>query len=195
MIMPNPTPKDEAGCDELDRLVRKALRALVSKQAPPERTWKQIKVQLERGGSPSRRFQIPKLPLVIQPALTLLLLVLGGVALWVVSNPYDARNFSSPRLSSPVSTISIEESAALALAMLQDKEELRLLKSYSKPSSAYAQQTVVDPAERPPLVIPRDPIPNVWSPEGRAFLAELSLRRLAAEDRQHEHSGPYQWHR
>ena len=189
------TPEYEAGCDELDRLVRTALRALVSRQAPPERVWKQIKVQLESEERPPRRFQVPRLPLVIQPALVLLLLVMGGVTLWVLSNPYGLPTSSSPHVSSPVSTAATEEPAALALAVLQDKEELRSLKSYSKPSTEHAQQRDLRPPAGPPVVIPRDPTPNILSPEGRAFLAELSLRRLAAEDRQHERGGPYQWHR
>ena len=195
MITYNPTPEYETGCAELDCLVRKALRALVCEQDPPERAWKQIKAQLERREAPRRPFRMPRLPLVIQPALTLLLFVLGGFALRAVSNPYEVRTSSSPRLSSPVSTVSVEEPASLALGLSQDKEELRLLKSHSKPGPVQEQQTVVEPADRPPVVIPRDPTPNVLSPEGRAFLAELSLHRLAAEDRQREHGGPYQWHR
>lgn len=77
----NPIPKDEAGCDDFDRLVRNALQALVSNQTPPERVWKQVKARLEKGQGPPHRFQTPWLPMLIQPALVLLLLGLGGVAL------------------------------------------------------------------------------------------------------------------
>jgi len=107
--------------------------------------------------------------------------------------------------------------------MLQDKAELRLAKSLSRPpasSPSRSQAHVVartatdagelgamepvrtgmhlpdaGPADQPALVVPRDPTPNVLSPEGRALMAELSLKRLIVEERIRQHSGPYQWSR
>ncbi len=230
--MSPPDPYSQAGAvyDELDRLVQRALKALVYKQNPPERVWKRIKVELEKDKSSPSRFQMSWLPLVIQPALTISLIVLGAIGLQIASTSHDIQQalsqaLSSPSPSPPVATVHAEEDLnALALAMLQDKTELRLAKSLSKPSpagsaprpQAYAvarpatnagelgamepvragmQRPDAEPADQPPLKVPRDPSPNVLSPEGRALMAELSLQRLAIEDRQRQHSGPYQWHR
>jgi len=80
MNSPNPFPQDESGCDELDRLIQKALKTL-NQQVPPERVWKRIKVELEKDKSPPRELQTTWLSLMLQPALTLLLVVLGAIAL------------------------------------------------------------------------------------------------------------------
>ena len=224
MNSPKPFPQDESGYDELDRLVQRALKALVCEQSPPERVWKRIKEELEQKKSSPRRFQTSWLPLVIQPALTISLIVLGAIGLQIASTPHDIRAPSSSGPSPPVATAYVEEDlTSLALAMLQDKAELRLAKSLSRPpasSSSRSQARAVarpatgagelgamepvrtgmhlpdaGPADQPPLVVPRDPTPNVLSPEGRALMAELSLKRLIVEDRLRQHSGPYQWSR
>lgn len=226
MSPPKPYSQAEAVYDELDRLVQRALKALVYEQNPPERVWKRIKVELEKEKSSPSQFQMSWLPLVIQPALTISLILLGAIGLQIASTPHDIQQaLSSPSPSPPVATVYAEEELnALALAMLQDKAELRLAKSLSKPSPASsasrpqayavarpatnagelgAMEPVragmylpdAEPADQPPLIVPRDPSPNVLSPEGRALMAELSLQRLAIEDRQRQHSGPYQWHR
>ncbi len=218
-------PQAEASYDELDRLVQRALKALMCEQNPPERVWKRIKEELEQEKSSPHRFQISWLPLVMQPALTISLIVLGAIGLQIVSAPHDIRAPSSPGPSPPMATVYVEEDlTSVALAMLQDKAELRLVKTLSNPSPAGSpsrpQANVVarpatsagelgamepvragmhlpdaEPADSSPLVVPRDPFPNVLSPEGRALMADLSLRHLAVEDRQRKHSGPYQWHR
>lgn len=224
MSSPSPHPQAEANYDELDRLVQRALKALVCKQSPPERVWKRIKEELEQEKSSPRRFQMSWLPLVIQPALTISLIVLGAIGLQMASTPHDIRTPSSSSPSPPVATVYVEEDlTSLALAMLQDKADLRLAKSLSRPpasSSSRSQAHAVarpatgagelgaiepvragmhlpdtGPADQPPLVVPRDPTPNVLSPEGRALMAELSLKRLIVEERIRQHSGPYQWSR
>jgi hypothetical protein len=162
---------------------------------------------------------------MLQPALTILVVVLGAIALGKLSDPSDIQIKPSPDSPTPLATVYVEEElTALALAMLQDKDELRLVKTLSKPSPAGSPSgapaqavarlatgagelgaiepvragmhlTDAGPADQPPLIVPRDPIPNVLSPEGRALMAELSLRHRAVEDQQRKHSGPYEWHR
>ena len=230
MSSPNLYPQSEAaqfetGYNELDRLVQRALRALVCEQRPPERVWKRIKAELEQEKSSPNRFQISWLPLVLQPALTISLIVLGAIGLQILSTPHDIRAPSPPGQSPPVATVYAEEDlTSVALAMLQDKAELRLAKTLSKSSlsgppsrpQAHAvarpatssgelgavepvrtgiQLSKTGPADQPPLVVPRDPFPNVSSPEGRALMAELSLERLIVEDRIRRHSNPYEWSR
>jgi hypothetical protein len=225
MSLPNSYPQAEANYDELDRLVQRALKALMCKQSPPERVWKRIKVELEQEKSPSDRFRISWLPLVLQPALTIWLIVLGAIGLQISSIPHDIRPLSSPSLTPSVAADYLEEDlTSIALAMLQDKAELRLAKTHSKPRlsgspscpKAYAavrpatsagelgaiepvragiQLPDTGPADQPPIIVPRDFIPNVLSPEGRALMAELSSQRLAVEDRQRKQGGPYRWYR
>jgi hypothetical protein len=222
MSSPNPYPQAE---DELDRLVQKALKALVCEQDPPERVWKRIKAHLEQGKSSPSRFEISWFPLVIQPALPLALIVLGTIGLQITSTPHDMRVPSSRGPSPSVATAYVEEDLTpLATAMPQDKTELRLAKTLSNPSfesSPSRRQALVitrldasagelaakelvragiqlpkrGPADQSPLAVPRDPSPNVLSPTGRALIAELSLERRIVEDRIRRHSGPYQWSR
>jgi hypothetical protein len=45
MSSPNPYPQSEPGYDELDHLIRRALKAL-NQHVPPERVWKRIKAEL-----------------------------------------------------------------------------------------------------------------------------------------------------
>ena len=224
MNSPNLFPQDESGCDELDRLIRRALKAL-NQQVPPARVWKRIRAELDKDKSPPRRLQTTWLSLMLQPALTILVVVLGAIALGKLSDPSDIQIKPSPDSPTPLATVYAEEElTALALAMLQDKDELRLVKTLSKPSPAGSPSgapaqavarlatgagelgaiepvragmhlTDAGPADQPPLIVPRDPIPNVLSPEGRALMAELSLRHRAVEDQQRKHSGPYEWHR
>lgn len=114
MISPNPypqpeAPQPEAGYDELDRLVQRALKALVCEQHPPERVWKRIRVELEQEKSTPNRFQISWLPLVLQPALTMSLIVLGAIGLQISSTPHDIRTSSRPSLTPPVATDYVED--------------------------------------------------------------------------------------
>ncbi len=71
MNSPDPHSKDE-----LDGLVREALRAWVGSQEPPERVWTRIKLELT-----PRRFRAGWLSLAAQFALTLLLVMLGATGL------------------------------------------------------------------------------------------------------------------
>ena len=63
--------------DELDSLVREALRAWVGSQEPSKRVWTRIKQDLAPGQLPPRRFRARWLSLAAQSVLTLLLIMLG----------------------------------------------------------------------------------------------------------------------
>ena len=76
MNLPNPHSKDE-----LDGLVREALKAWVGSQEPPERVWTRIKLELAPDRLPSRRFRARWLSLAAQSVLTLLLVMLGVAGL------------------------------------------------------------------------------------------------------------------
>jgi len=67
--------------DELDSLVREALRAWVGSQEPPERVWTRIKLELAPGRLRPRRFRAGWLSLAAQSVLTLLLVMLGVAGL------------------------------------------------------------------------------------------------------------------
>jgi hypothetical protein len=93
------------------------------KQSPPERVWKRIKVELEKEKSSSNRFQISWFSLVLQPALTVWLIILGAIGLQISSIPHDTHTQSSPSLTPPVAADYVQEDLTpIALAMLQDKE-------------------------------------------------------------------------
>ncbi len=67
--------------DELDSLVREALKARVGSQGPPERVWTRIRQDLAPGQSPPRRLRARWLSLAAQSVLTLLLVLLGVTGL------------------------------------------------------------------------------------------------------------------
>jgi hypothetical protein len=220
MSSPNPCPQPETSYDELDRLVQGALKAL-NQHVPPERVWKRIRAELKKDEAPPRRVQTTWLPLIVQPALTLLVVALGAIALRALPDPFDIRAPSSSDPSPAATTYVEQDLNLLAQATLDDKADLH---SLSKPtltsSPPHPQAPAVRrpapgagelgamgpirtspplpdarPGDQPPVVIPRDPSPNVLSPEGRALIADLTLQRFALEERQRKHSGPYQWHR
>jgi hypothetical protein len=67
--------------DELDGLVRDALRAWVGSQEPPKRVWTRIRQDLAPGQLPPRRFRARGPSLAAQFVLTLLLVMLGVAGL------------------------------------------------------------------------------------------------------------------
>ena len=187
MSSTNPHSENTSDRSELERLVRRALKAQVGGQKPPERVWKRIKLELERDKSPLRRFQMRWSPVAVQAVLTLLVIMLGGIGLRTLSNPDDVRHSSHTPLASVTAVYVEERSDPPALAMLQDKDELRSLKALSKPGTG-------GPADQPPVVVPGDVTSNVLNPEGPALTAGLP-RPPGVEKRDHLHSGPYQWFR
>ena len=185
--------EDKIVCDPLDRLVRRALVAQVSGRQPPDRVWGRIKAVLEQEQAPPRRFKTRWSPMLIQAVVTLFLVLIGGVGLHALRSPINLRRLTPTPLPH-VAMVNVEgPSATQALAMFDDRAELRLLKAY--PRSHPESRPDAEPADQPPLAVPRDPTPNVLSPEGRALMVEITQRRLAVEEQSRIHSGPYQWSR
>lgn len=173
--------------DDLDGLLRRTLSARVEGQEPPKYVWDQIMVKLRADELPPRRFPTR----AIQSALALLFtVILVGVGLQDRLAPGDAIFVQSYDLPLSVTTVYEDEhsdSSGVAVTRLEDESELRLLKSRS------VRQHASGPNSHPPVMVPLDVPPHSLSPEGRLLQAELSLRRLWAEERYLLHSGPYQW--
>jgi hypothetical protein len=108
MNLPNPPHS----ADELDRLVRGALRAQVSRQEPPKRVWKRIKLELRPDRSPPPRIQVRWPSVVIQSALTLLLVALVGVGLQMDLIPGDSGRLLSSAVPTTVVTVEISKYSA-----------------------------------------------------------------------------------
>lgn len=160
--------------DELDRLVRGALQTRVEGQQPSEHVWKRIKLELERDEAPPRRFQISWSPLVLQTAVTLLLVMLAGAGLQMLFSLDHIRD------SSPVTVIDIDEGSAFSSgAPISDEPDLRQLKMLHRPGSeldAALRATGAEPDNQPPIMVPLDVPQNASSPAGRLLESEPSLR-------------------
>jgi hypothetical protein len=193
MSSPHRYSEDNSERDEFDRLLRRALQGLAGKQEPPERVWNGIRAALEKDKGPPRRFLTSWLSVAVQPAMTLLLVMLGAVGLGILLNT-EAVYRSAP---APAPSLAMDYVAELPvpvdLVKFDDEAELRSLKAVFEPGGI--REPDAQPASQPPVSVPRDPFPNVLSPEGRALLAELALRRVAVEERTLLHSGPYRWDR
>lgn len=180
--------------DEMDNLVRGALQARVSGQEPSDRVWERVKLGLEAEDSsvPERQFRIAWSPLLVQAALTLMLVLLGGIGLGTLLDSDDVLN--PTRDIGPSQTVAYvaDNSGALSAALLRDQAELRLLKTQWNPRPVSQPQAA---EENPPVWIPRDAPPNVLSPEGRALKSELTMWYLNAEQRNRLYGGPYPWYR
>jgi hypothetical protein len=189
--MSSPDPHSE---DELNHLVRGALKARVSGKTPPDRVWKQIKLELETGQSPpEHQSRVAWSPLAVQAALTLVLVMLGGFGLRTLLGPVGFQN--SFRDVSPSGTMAFveEQSVPQSVATFDDKAELRSLKADLGSRSAEAQPGGVQ-NNRSPVVIPRDVPLNVFFSEGHKLSPEPSLSLIVSEQNPIR-SGPYPWYR
>jgi hypothetical protein len=180
MSSPDSCPKAEQDRDELDCFARRALKTLMSGQEPPERVWKRIKLALEKDRSPPQRFPLPWLSLSMQPILTLLLVMLGGIGLQTLLNPVDIRD-SSYDPPSLVVTVDIgDRSASSNAAVISEEQDLYLLKTQCRlmaKSGAKSKDT-------PPDVSPIErQSPKVTSP---SFLPPLPESKLLK-------GGPYEY--
>jgi len=185
MSLPNPYPEDE-----LDRLVQGALEAQVSGKEPPDRVWKQIKAELQTDQPPPpRRYRASWSPLVIQAALTLLMVMIGGIAL-LGSNSLRNPFFDM----SPSGTIAYvdERLAPSAVPIVDDQAELRSLKADF--TSRPVAQPDLELNSHLPVAIPRDVPPNVLFTKGSAIEPEPSLS-LIVKGQNPTRSGPYPWYR
>lgn len=185
--------EDNSERDEFDRLLRRALHRLVGEQEPPERVWKGIRTALEKDKTASRRFRPSWLSLAVQPAMAFLLVMLGAIGLRVFLNGENVHRSSPAPSPSLTMDYVVEPSVPVALVKYDDQAELRSLKTL--PQSRGTHEPDAQRASPLPVAVPRDPMPNVLSPEGRALMAEITLRRLAVEERALLHSGPYRWYR
>ena len=176
--------------DELDHLVQGALAAQVSGKEPPDRVWKQIKAELQTDGSPPPdRYRISWSPLVIQAALTLLLVMVGGIALLGPTSLRDSFYDMSP--SGTIAYVD-DGSISSGVVMFDDEAELRSLKADF--TSHPADRPDTELISQPPVVVPRDVPPNVLFTEGRALESEPSLS-LIVKGQNPIRSGPYPWYR
>jgi len=176
--------------DELDHLVQGALEAQVSGKEPPNRVWKRIKAELQTDGSPPpHRYRISWSPLVIQAALTLLLVTIGGIALLGPTGLRDSFYDMSP--SGTIAYVD-DESISPGVTVFDDEAELRSLKADF--TSRIASRPDTEPISHPSVAIPRDVPPNVLFIEGRALESEPSLS-LTVKGQNPIRSGPYPWYR
>ena len=204
--------------DDLDHLVRGALQARVSGQEPPDHVWGRIKADVEASNDPPPRLRQTRWsPLVVQAALTLLLVVVGGIGLQTLRSPVDIRYPTRAPLPSATTANVEEQSVSPALVMVDDEAQLRSLSAPVPAVSSFAQWAEVDdqaelrslrtppkpsaahpidnePASQPAVWVPPDAPPNVFSPEGRALLAELSWPP-PVEEQSGPRSGAYPWFR
>jgi len=123
--------RDPYSEDELDHLVRGALKARVAGQAAPDRVWERIKSELEAGQPAARRsFRLAWPPLVVQAGLTLTLVVVGGVGLRTFLNLDDVRNPSYASSPSTTTAYAGEHLAPVPVGMSPlEKRDLYLLKT------------------------------------------------------------------
>ena len=184
MSSPNSYPEDE-----LDLLMRGALKARVGGKEPPDRVWKQIQSGLQASQPPPPpRPRIAWSPLGLQVALTLVLFMLGGVGLRSLLEPSSHQDsvYDAP----PSGTVAYvgERSDSPAVAFFDDGAELRSLRAdlSSRPAS--------EPENIPPIAIPRDVPPNVLFSEGHMPHAEPSSL-LIVNEQNPIRSGPYPWYR
>jgi hypothetical protein len=184
MSLPNPYSDDE-----LERLVRRSLDAQVGGQEPPERVWKRIKLELETDKSPPpRRVRMAWLPLAVQSALTLLLVMMGGLGLRTLLNPDDVRAPSRDSLP-PVATVYVDEDLVSPSQMgISDEDDLRLLKIRS--NSPTAPHADVGSNDNTPLRVPPDVPPRSLRLEGHLLESEISSPPRPVNERRLVLGGP-----
>jgi hypothetical protein len=184
MSLPNPYSDDE-----LERLVRRTLDARVGGQEPPEHVWKRIKLELETDKPPRpRRLRMAWLPLAVQSALTLLLVMVGGLGLRTLLNPDDVRDSSRDSLPS-VATVYVDEDLVSPSQMgISDEDDLRLLKIRS--NSPTAPRADVGSNDNPPLRVPPDVPPRSLRLEGHLLESELSSPPRPVNERRLVPGGP-----
>jgi hypothetical protein len=184
MSSPNPYPEDE-----LDPLLRGAIKARVSGQEPPDRVWKQIKAELQTEGSPPPRLSRVSWPaLAVQAALTLVLVTIGSVAL---IGPRSLRGSWYDVSPSGAIAYVDEQGTSSVVPNFDDQAELRSLRVDFGARLASQPSSVGD---NPPIAIPRDAPPNALFQEGRTLEPEPVVS-LTVNEQNPKRSGPYPWYR
>jgi hypothetical protein len=185
MNSPKPYPEDE-----LDELVRGALRTRVGGKEPPDRVWKQIRHELAADPTPPPRPQVAWTPLALQVALTMVLVMLGGVGLRTLLEPDGLREHFFDVSPSGILAHIGERSMAPAVTGFDDEAESRSLKAYYRPR--LVTWTVAKPSDRPSVAASPLVPPNMLRQEERAFVSE-SLLPLIVEVQDSWGRGPYPW--
>ncbi len=120
--------------DELDGLVREALRARVDAQESPEHVWTRIRQDLSPGQAPPRRFRAGWLPLAAQFVLTLLLAMLGVAGLQAVPlSPTVAPVTDLPRYMSDNITADGQDPAISRAIAVPVEPDVDALKTFARP--------------------------------------------------------------
>ena len=154
---------------------------------------------------------------MVQAALTLMLVVVGGIGLQTLRSPIDIRYPTRAPLPSATTTNVEQPLVSPAPVMVDDEAQLRSLTARFPSEPSFGQWAVVDDqaqlrslrtppnpsaarqidnesASQPPVWVPPDAPPNVFSPEGQALLAELSWPP-PVEEQTGPRSGAYAWFR
>lgn len=184
MSLPNPHREDE-----LDHLVRGALSARAGGKEPPDRVWKQIKSELQTDRRPpARQPRFAWSPLAIQVALTVMLVMLGGVGLRTLLEPDSFRgNLFDVSPSGTIAYVA-EASDSPTVAAFDDRAELRSLRADLSSRPAVGRNNLS------PIVVARDVPPNVLFSEDQAVDPDPSLS-LIVNEQNPIRSGPYPWYR
>ncbi len=176
--------------DDLDQLLRYTLENKLRTQRPSNRVWKRIKAKLIGEKSNSGQFFSLRSSLVVQVAILLLFLTLGGVdrlleqkvpsatrsvasvsqnnvpssrtAVWINKKLTDVKDVELPHLT---------ETAALPV----DYQDAHLLDIQFKRQRLLQGHRHYEP----PLVIPpTDVAPHISSPEGRALMIRSNMQEI-----------------
>ena len=129
MKSPNPHSRDE-----LDSLVREALRAWVGSQEPSKRVWTRIKQDLAPGQLPPRRFRARWLSLAAQAVLTLLLVMLGVAGLQTAQlSPTIVPVTDLPRYMTDMTADDQDPTVSRAIGVPVEPD-VDVLKTFSRPA-------------------------------------------------------------
>src|SRR5574342_226336 len=121
--------------DELDGLIRGALQTRAGRQEPPDQVWKRIQLALATDKAPPRRMTIPWSPLVVQAALTLLLVMVGGIGLQGLSNFGGVRTLPGDVLPLAPTVDVHRPILQVEISGVSDEADIRLLRTLSKPNA------------------------------------------------------------
>ncbi len=177
--------------DDLDQLLRHTLENKLRTQRPSNRVWKRIKEKLNGEKSNSGQFFSLRSSLIVQVAILLLFLTLGGVdRLLEQKLPLSARNVASVSQSNaplPQTVVRVNK----ALTDVKDVDLPYLAEMTTPPpiddqdahllDIQFKRQRLSQSNRRyePPLVIPpTDVAPHISSPERRALMLRSNMQEI-----------------
>ncbi len=173
--------------DDLDQLLRHTLENKFRTQRPSNRVWKRIKEKLLGEKSSSGQFFSLRSSLVVQVAILLLFLTLGGADRILEQKlPLATRSVTSV----PQNHVSSPEMAAEELTDVKDIELPHRTEAEALPVDdqiahlldiQFKRQRLLHSNRHydPPLVIPPTDVgPHINSPEGRALMIHLHTQEI-----------------